>query len=61
MEDLPVGAEIVLKVVETEKEQCNGCFFDEICSNIYDNVCGDFNCNAITRKDGKAVQFIRVK
>ena len=27
MEDLPVGAEIVLKVVETEKEQCNGCFF----------------------------------
>lgn len=29
MEDLAIGAEIVLKVVETEKEQCNGCFFDE--------------------------------
>ena len=27
MEDLPIGSEIVLKVVETEKEQCNGCFF----------------------------------
>lgn len=31
MEDLPIGSEIVLKVVKTEKEQCNGCFFDEIC------------------------------
>lgn len=61
MEDLPIGAEIVLKVVETEKDECNGCFFNEICSNIYDNVCGDFNCNASTRKDGKNVQFIRVK
>lgn len=27
MEDLPIGSEIVLKVVEAEKEQCNGCFF----------------------------------
>lgn len=26
MEDLAIGAEIILKVVETEKEQCNGCF-----------------------------------
>lgn len=26
MEDLPIGSEIVLKVVESEKEQCNGCF-----------------------------------
>ena len=42
MEDLPVGSEIVLKVVKTEKEQCNGCFFDEICNNIYENVCGYF-------------------
>lgn len=61
MEDLPVGAEIVLKVVESETEECNGCFFDEISSNIYVNVCGDFNCSASTRKDGKAVQFKRVK
>ena len=59
MEDLPIGSEIVLKVVKTEKEQCNGCFFDEICNNIYENVCGDFS--ASTRKDGKAVQFKRVK
>lgn len=61
MEDLSIGSEIVLKVVETEKEEYNGCFFDEICSNIYDNVCGDFNCSASTRKDGKNVQFKRVK
>ena len=38
MEDLPIGSKIVLKVVETEKEQCNGCFFDEISSNIYETV-----------------------
>lgn len=38
MEDLPIGSEIVLKVVKTEKEQCNGCFFDEICNNIYDYI-----------------------
>lgn len=61
MEDLPIGSEIVLKVVKTEKEQCNGCFFDEIYNNIYENVCRDFDCSAITRKDGKAVQFKRVK
>lgn len=61
MEDLPIGSKIILKVVETEKDECNGCFFNEICSNIYENVCGDFNCNATTRKDGKNVQFIRVK
>ena len=24
MEDLSIGSEIVLKVVETEKEECNG-------------------------------------
>ena len=61
MEDLPIGSEIVLKVVETEKEQCNGCFLDEICTNIYENVCGNFKCEAIERKDGKNVQFKRMK
>ena len=61
MEDLPIGSEIVLKVVEIEKEECNGCFFNEISSNIYENVCGDFNCSSSTRKDVKNVQFRRVK
>ena len=61
MEDLPIGSEVVLKVVESEKEECNGCFFYEISSNIYENVCGNFNCSASTRKDGKNVQFKRVK
>ena len=27
MEELAVGSEIVLKVVESETEECNGCFF----------------------------------
>ena len=61
MEDLPIGSEIVLKVVETEKEQCNGCFFDEICTDIYEKVCGNFKGVGIDRKDGKSVQFKRVK
>ena len=61
MEDLSIGSEIVLKVVEDEKEECNGCFFDEISSSIYGNACGDFNCIASNRKDGKNVQFKRVK
>ena len=61
MEDLPVGSEITLKVVEDKKGECNGCFFDEIISNIYMNVCGNFKCSASNRKDGKNVQFKRVK
>lgn len=61
MEDLPIGAEVVLKVVETDRRDCLGCFFNEITKTIYENVCGDFNCSASTRKDGKNVQFIRVK
>ena len=61
MEDLPIGSEIILKVVKTEKEQCNGCFFDDICRDIYENVCQDFKCYAGDRKDGKNVQFKRVK
>ena len=61
MEDLPIGAEIVLKVVESETEECNGCFFDEISCNIYENICKDICCAATERKDKKNVQFIRVK
>lgn len=61
MEDLPIGSEIVLKVVEKKEFECTGCFFDEISSNIYENVCKDFCCAAINRKDKKNVQFIRVK
>lgn len=61
MEDLPIGAEVVLKVVESEKEECNGCFFDEICSDIYEKVCGNFKYVGIDRKDGKSVQFKRMK
>lgn len=53
MEDLPVGAEIVLKVVETKETDCSGCFFDEISSNIYENVCGDFYCSACARNFGE--------
>lgn len=61
MEDLPIGSKIVLKVVETEKEQCNGCFFDELTCNMYDNICKRIKCDRLERKDRKNVQFKRVK
>lgn len=61
MEDLPIGSEIVLKVVETEKEECNGCFFDELTCNMYDNICKRIKCDRLERKDRKNVQFKRVK
>ena len=61
MEDLNIGSEIVLKVFEDEKEECNGCFFNEICREIYEIVWQDFKCYAGERKDGKNVQFKRVK
>ena len=32
MEDLPIGSEIVLNVVEEKEADCTGCFFDEISS-----------------------------
>ena len=60
MEELPVGSEIVLKVVETEKE-CSGCFFDDLSTEINENICKRIKCGKNERKDGKNVQFKRIK
>ena len=59
MEDLPVGAEVILKVVEAEN--CDGCFFDELACNMYDDICKRIKCYRLERKDRKNVQFQRVK
>lgn len=61
MEDLPVGAEIVLKVVESETEECNGCFFNDVSSDIFENGCKSIKCSRNERKDRIDVQFKRVK
>lgn len=61
MEDLPIGSEIVLKVIETEDIHCTGCFFDEISSIINIDMCNRIKCTSNERKDGKNVQFKRVK
>lgn len=64
MEDLPIGSEIVLKVVESETEECNGCFFgyDDTCYNPTYNGWGDgFLCEPEERSDGKHVIFKEVK
>lgn len=61
MEDLPVGSKIVLKVVETNKDDCNGCFFDEIASSINMDTCNRIKCTSNERKDRKNVQFKKVK
>lgn len=61
MEDLPIGSEIVLKVVETKKADCTGCFFDEIANIINIETCNRIKCASNERKDGKNVQFKRIK
>lgn len=60
MEDLPIGSEITLKVVEVDIG-CAGCFFDEISSIINVDTCNRIKCTSNERKDGKNVQFKRVK
>ena len=61
MEDLPIGSEIVLKVVETKEVHCTGCFFDEISNTINIDMCNRIKCTSNERKDKKNVQFKRVK
>ena len=61
MEDLPIGSEVVLKVVETKEADCTGCFFDEIANIIDIEMCNRIKCASNERKDGKNVQFKRVK
>lgn len=59
MGDLPIGSEITLKVVEDKKGECNGCFFFELASDdMFTESCTGFKCSS---KDGKNVQFKRVK
>ena len=61
MEELPVGSEITLKVVEDKKGECNGYFFYEFASDIYADTCTGFKCGSTERKDGKNVIFKEVK
>lgn len=59
MEELPIGSEIVLKVVESDS--CEGCFFAELATDIYENICRRIKCAPNQRKDKKSVQSKRVK
>ena len=59
MEELAVGSEITMKVVESNS--CEGCFFAELATDIYENVCKRIKCTANERKDGKNVNFKIVK
>ena len=59
MEELSIGSEVTLKVVESES--CNGCFFAELESDIFENICKRIKCGKSERKDKKNVQFKRVK
>ena len=59
MEELAVGSKITMKVVESNS--CDGCFFAELATDIYENVCKRIKCTANERKDGKNVNFKIVK
>lgn len=61
MEDLTIGSEITLKVVEAEEFGCTGCFFEDIQACINVDICNRIKCASNERKDGKNVQFKRVK
>lgn len=61
MEDLPIGAEVVLKVVDANGADCTGCFFDEIVSIINIDMCNRIKCTSNERKDKKNIKFKRVK
>lgn len=61
MEDLSIGSEITLKVVEDKKGECNGCFFYEFANDMYAETCTGFKCGSTERNDGKNIQFKRVK
>lgn len=58
MEDLPVGAEVTLKVVETKEADCSGCFFF---GNSACEVWRKYPCGPKLRKDNKNVIFEEVK
>lgn len=58
MEDLPIGAEVTLKVVETEKPDCTGCFFE---SKGACEVWRKYPCASKERSDHKNVIFKEVK
>ena len=53
MEDLPIGAEVVLNVVEANGSDCTGCFFDEISSTINIDMCNRIKCTSNERKKRK--------
>ena len=61
MIDIPIGSEIILKVVEDKKGDCIGCFFEELQNDYYENPCKRIKCSTNERKDRKNVKFIRVK
>lgn len=61
MEDLPIGSEVVLKVVETKEADCTGCFFDEIANCINIDMCNRIKCASNERSDKKNVIFKEVK
>ena len=61
MEDIPVGCEIILKVVEDKKGECNGCFYYEVTIDMYADTYTGFRCGSTERKDGKNIHFKRIK
>ena len=64
MKELKVGERvtITLEAAEIVKGKgCDGCFFDELACNMYDDICKRIKCYRLERKDRKNVQFKRVK
>lgn len=58
MKEFKVGERVVLKITETEKETCCGCFF---LGNSACEVWRKYPCDLKLRKDNKNVIFKEVK
>ena len=57
MKEIPVGSRLTLEVVESPINGCDGCFFDEIARDLYDDFCKQFKCSRAERKDKKSVIY----
>ncbi len=59
MKELKVGERVILEVSETDKESCEGCFFNS--KKFYCEVWQQYPCSIKERSDHKNVIFKEVK
>lgn len=59
MKELKVGERVILEVTKTNRESCEGCFFNS--KKFYCEVWQQYPCSIKERSDGMNVIFKEVK